>query len=121
MEDESIYDSFGGEQTIAAIVHEFHHLLVTDEKLAHYFQDVNLNHLRIGQMTLLIIYLFGGPNRYHGKNMREIHKGLYISSEAYERAVTHFKKAMKKYNTPIRLMAKVEALLRGVKPHIVMK
>ena len=117
----NVYDSFGGEQTIAAIVNEFYHLLVTDERLQHYFQEVNMHHLRLSQITLLVSFLFGGPNKYHGKNMRNIHKGLNITSKEYELAVEHFKSAMKKYNTPIPQMAKVEALLRGVKPHIIMK
>jgi hemoglobin len=121
MDNKNVYDGFGGEQTVAAIVHEFYHLLVEDERLHHYFQEVNLHHLRLSQITLLVSFLFGGPNKYHGKNMRKIHKGLKITSEEYELAVEHFKNAMKKYNTPIPQMAKVEALLRGVKPHIIMK
>jgi hemoglobin len=121
VEDSNIFDNLGGEQTIAAIVNEFYYLLITDEKLAHYFRDADVNHIQISQITMLVSLLLGGPNRYHGKNMRKIHKGLNISSEEFELAVTHFKNAMRKYNTPIPQMAKVEALLRFVKPHIIMK
>ncbi|MCH5583626.1 group 1 truncated hemoglobin [Shimazuella sp. AN120528] len=121
MENKNVFTDLGGEQTIAAIVHEFYHLLVNDKKLAHYFQDANIHQIRVSHITMLVSFLFGGPNRYHGKNMRKIHQGLYITSEEYELAVKHFKNAMRKYNTPIPQMAKVEALLRGVKPHIIMK
>jgi len=122
MEDKNnVFADLGGEQTVAAIVNEFYHLLVTDEKLSHYFKDADLNHIKLSQITMLVGFLLGGPNRYQGRNMRKIHKGLNISSEEFELAVRHFKNAMRKYNTPIPQMAKVEALLRFVKPHIIMK
>lgn len=121
IKDKNVYADLGGEQTIAAIVNEFYNSLINDDKLSHYFREANIHHIRLNHITLLVSFLFGGPNRYHGKNMRKIHRGLQITSEEYELAVKHFKNAMKKYNTPIPQMAKVEALLRGVKPHIIMK
>lgn len=119
--EENLYERLGGERTIAAIVNEFYVLLVNDDRVRHHFLDVNLTNLKHHQITLLISLLFGGPNKYKGRNMRKAHAGLNISSDEYEIAVKHFKTALRKFNTPIEQMAKIEALLRGVKPHIIKK
>jgi hemoglobin len=110
-----------GDATVAAVVNEFYHLLVNDPRLANHFEDVDLHRVRLSHITMLVNYLFGGPNAYKGPNMRRIHKGLQITADEYEIAVRHFKTALRKYNTPIPQIAKVEALLRFVKPHIILK
>lgn len=120
-EADNLYERLGGERTIAAVVNTFYELLVADKKLQHYFSNVDIGVLRHHQITLLVSLLFGGPNRYKGQNMRKAHSGLHISPEDYDIAVVHFKTALRKYNVPIPDMAKIEALLRGVKPHITNK
>jgi hemoglobin len=119
--EESLYDRLGGERTIAAIVNEFNGLLLADKRLQNYFINVELGALKHHQITLLVSLLLGGPNRYRGQNLRTAHAGLNITSNEYDIAITHFKTALKKFNTPIEGMAKVEALLRSVKPHIINK
>lgn len=120
-EADNLYDRLGGERTIAAVVHTFYELLLADDMLKHYFTNTDLGTLKHHQITLLVSLLLGGPNKYRGQNMRKAHAGLSISHEDYDRAVVHFKTALKKYNFSLEDRAKIEALLRGVKPHITHK
>ncbi|SEM72714.1 group I truncated hemoglobin [Lihuaxuella thermophila] len=117
----TLYERIGGEQAIAAVINEFYNRMLQDDRVSHHFVGANMDRLRRHQITYFMSYALGGPKRYEGSTLRSAHAGLQISSEEYEIAIKHLNSSLRKYNVPIEDIAKIEAFLRSVKPHIINK
>jgi len=71
----SLYERLGGEAAVDAAVDIFYRKVLTDERVSDYFDDVDMEAQAAKQKGFLTM-VFGGPNNYTGKDMREGHKHL---------------------------------------------
>jgi hemoglobin len=117
----TLYEKLGGEQTIAAVITEFYNRMLQDDRVNHHFIGVNMEQLRRHKITYFMSYALGGPKRYEGITLRQAHAGLNITSEEYEIAIKHLNSSLRKFNVQLEDIAKIEAFLRTVKPHIIYK
>ncbi len=115
----TLYERLGGEQAIAAVITEFYNRMVQDDRVNHHFIGVNIEVLRRNQITYFMSYALGGYPQYEGSTLRQAHAGLNITSEEYEIAIKHLNSALRKFNVGLSEIAKIEAFLRSVKPHII--
>lgn len=75
---ESLFERLGGQNAVNAAVDIFYRKMLTDERVSHFFDDIDMEqqiHKQKGFLTMV----FGGPNQYNGKNMREGHAHLLKS------------------------------------------
>jgi hemoglobin len=79
---ESLYDKYGGVETLSTIVTNFYQKILDSDSLEGYFDGVNLDRLIIHQTNFLSIVL-GGPSRYEGLDMKTAHKTLGITVPAF--------------------------------------
>ena len=71
----SLYEQLGGEPAIQAAVDIFYRKMLSGERVASYFEGVDMDGQRAKQAGFLTM-VTGGPNSYTGKDMREGHKHL---------------------------------------------
>lgn len=116
----SLYELLGDEG-VSAIVNEFYDRMIQDPRVNHHFTGRDTNKLRMHQMYFLVTYAMGGPEIYNGRKLSLAHKGLNITDQEYEITIRHLMGAMRKFEIPLEIRAKMEAFLRGVKPHVVYK
>ena len=72
---ESLFERLGGQNAVNAAVDIFYRKMLTDERVSHFFDDVDMEQQILKQKGFLTM-VFGGPNKYNGKNMREGHAHL---------------------------------------------
>ena len=72
---ESLFERLGGQNAVNAAVDIFYRKMLTDERVSHFFDDVDMEQQILKQKGFLTM-VFGGPNNYSGKNMREGHRHL---------------------------------------------
>ncbi|WP_309867354.1 group I truncated hemoglobin [Desmospora profundinema] len=116
----SLYELLGDE-AVSAVVNEFYDRMIKDPRVNHHFLEADTDKLRMHQMYFLVTYALGGPEVYNGRKLSHAHKGLNITDQEYEITIRHLTGALRKYDVPLEIRAKMEAFLRGVKPHIVYK
>ncbi|MDR6225232.1 group I truncated hemoglobin [Desmospora profundinema] len=121
MAPENLYEKLGGKEGVTAVVNEFYDRMIMDDRVNHYFLDTDTDALRNHQIDFFLKYVLGGSSHYKGNALRMVHKGLNISSEAYEIAIKHFNASLRKYDVPLEIRVQIEAFLRTVKPHIIEK
>jgi len=68
----SIYEQIGGEPAMAAAVERFYRKVLVDDRVAHFFDGVDMDGQMAKQKGFLTM-VTGGPNIYTGKNMRDAH------------------------------------------------
>lgn len=72
---ESLFERLGGQAAVNTAVDIFYRKMLTDKRVCHFFDDVDMEKQVIKQKGFLTM-VFGGPNNYTGKNMREGHAHL---------------------------------------------
>jgi len=71
----SLYERLGGETAVDAAVDIFYRKVLSDDRVNGFFDDVDMEAQAAKQKGFLTM-VFGGPNNYSGKDMREGHKHL---------------------------------------------
>lgn len=71
----SLYERIGGEEAVDAAVDIFYRKVLSDDRVNGFFDDVDMD-AQIAKQKGFLTMVFGGPNNYTGKDMREGHKHL---------------------------------------------
>src|SRR5689334_15116575 len=90
-----LWDALGGEKVLAKVVDRFVDLVTANPKV-NYTRDRRYPHneetLKYSKRAALdfISAATGGPHSYSGRNIRDIHTGMRISSDEFNAAVADF-------------------------------
>lgn len=71
----TLYERIGGEAAVDAAVDIFYRKVLSDDRVNGFFDDVDMDG-QIAKQKGFLTMIFGGPNNYTGKDMREGHKDL---------------------------------------------
>ena len=71
----SLYDELGGAAAIDAAVDIFYRKVLGDERIARFFEGVDMDRQAAKQKAFLTM-AFGGPNNYTGQDMTRAHAHL---------------------------------------------
>jgi hemoglobin len=114
----TIYEQLGQENGIRTAVDDFYERVTADPALKSYFEGIDMARLRSHQAQLLI-QVTGGPERYEGRDLATAHRGLGITSEAYERVVGHLAATLSGMGVEASIIGDVAAALDGYRSDIV--
>lgn len=71
----SLYEQIGGEPAMGAAVELFYRKVLSDDRISHFFEDVDMDRQAAKQKAFLTM-VCGGPSSYSGKDMRKGHAHL---------------------------------------------
>ena len=114
----SDYTAVGGAPAITAVVNRFYDLVVADERLAGYFEGVEMVRLKRHQVAL-VSQVMGGPVEYEGRELRAAHEGMGISSDDFAVVVDHLVTALTEAGVPSEIIGRVGVALGGTEADIV--
>ena len=78
----TLFEKYGGTAVISSVVADFYERVLESERVAHYFEGVDMVSLLDHQTTFLSVVL-DGPQVYHGRNMLDAHAKLGITMEDF--------------------------------------
>lgn len=71
----TLFEQLGGEAAVNAAVDLFYRRVLADDRIAHFFDDVDMERQAAKQKAFLTM-AFGGPHNYTGQDMRRGHAHL---------------------------------------------
>ena len=71
----SLYERLGGEAAVSAAVDIFYRKMLADDRVSSFFDNTDMDK-QIAKQKGFLTMVFGGPNNYTGKNMRDAHAPL---------------------------------------------
>lgn len=71
----SLYEQLGGQPAVDAAVDIFYRKVLSDDRISHFFDGVDMDK-QIGKQKAFLTMAFGGPNNYSGLDMRTAHAPL---------------------------------------------
>jgi hemoglobin len=84
----TLYERLGGADAIQAVVDGMYLKIFNDPELSDFFKKTNKDRQKEMQKQFLT-YATGGSTEYHGKNMKDAHKGRGIQSKEFDIVCGH--------------------------------
>lgn len=72
---DTLFQRLGGQDAVNAAVDIFYRKVLKDPRVNYFFDGIDMEQQILKQKSFLTM-VFGGPNHYSGKDMREGHKQL---------------------------------------------
>ncbi len=113
----SIYEEIGGDAAVNAAVDIFYRKVLSDDRIAHFFDTVDMEAQHQKQKAFLTM-AFGGPNNYTGKDMRAAHKHMNLTEEHFNAVAEALVGTLKDLDVPQHLIDQVVAVALSVKDDV---
>jgi hemoglobin len=114
----SLYHKLGGKAAMKAAIDLFYVKVLADDRIKHFFEDINMNKQRRTQNEFLSA-AFGGPIPWTGKNLREAHEDLPGLSDVHFNAVAeNLQKSLEELKIEKVLIDQVMAIASSVKDQV---
>ncbi|HEY8219469.1 MAG TPA: group 1 truncated hemoglobin [Methylobacter sp.] len=108
----SLYERIGGEPAVNAAVDIFYRKVLNDERISHFFDNVDMEKQAAKQKAFLTM-AFGGPHHYTGEDMRKGHAHLVkmgLDDSHFDAVVENLGATLEELNVPQELIDEVVAI-----------
>jgi hemoglobin len=99
----TLYEEIGAER-LAAIIQAFYSKVFLDPMLAHFFMNLDHEHL-VSMQIDFVGSMLGGPNRYRGKPLEQIHDTMLIRPPHFRRRQRILQETMVEYGLDEKVIA----------------
>jgi hemoglobin len=122
----SLYERLGGVYSIATVVDDFIDRIMVDPRLNanplvdeahHRVPPAGFKYL----VTEMLCWAAGGPQRYTGRDMEEMHRHLSITAGEWQAFMDDLQQTLDKFRVPAPEQAEVKALVDGTRSAIVIE
>jgi hemoglobin len=116
----SLYDQIGGQAAVDAAVEIFYRKVLTDSRISHFFDDVDLD-VQMGKQKAFLTMAFGGPNNYSGKDLRTGHAHLVkrgLNGDHFQAVAENLNATLVELKVPQPLIDQVMAIAGGARADV---
>lgn len=114
----SDYAAVGGGAAVSTVVDRFYQLVLGDERLARYFEGIDMPRLKRHQAAL-VSQVMGGPVEYSGRDLRTAHANMGISSDDFAAVAGHLVTALTEAGVPADIIDRTVGAVAATEPDIV--
>jgi hemoglobin len=109
----TLFDKLGGKAAVDLAVDKFYEKVLSDERIKHFFEGIDMVKQRAHQKAFLT-YAFGGTSKYDGRYMREAHQDLVekrgLSGEHFDAVAENLLETLKEMGVSQELRDEVAAI-----------
>jgi hemoglobin len=122
----TLWDRLGGEKGVKAVVHDVV-LAAAEDKKVNFLRDgkVKLDAKGVEHLEQMLVAFVssatGGPLKYTGKSMKEVHKGMMITDAEFDALGAILVATLKKHNVAQADIAELVKIVETTRPDIVEK
>ncbi|MFO7562656.1 MAG: group 1 truncated hemoglobin [Enhygromyxa sp.] len=118
--EQTLYERLGGEDAVTATVGMFYDRIMSDESLAPFFADLDMDK-QITKQIAFMIMAFGGPHSYDGNDLRTAHAGLVargLNAEHFAAVAGHLQATLETLEVPANLIEEVMSIVGSTQPEV---
>ena len=109
----TLFEKLGGKGAVDLAVDRFYERVLNDQRIKHFFENVDMNRQR-GHQKAFLTYAFGGAPQYEGRMMREAHKhlveGMGLNGKHFDAIVENLVETLKEMGISNELIREVAAV-----------
>lgn len=121
MSNASLYQQLGGEAAVNAAVDIFYRKVLSDSRISHFFDNIDMEKQAAKQKAFLTM-AFGGPNTYSGADMRQAHahlvKNLGLTDVHFDAVLEHLTATLRELNVQQNLIDQVATIAEGTRKDV---
>ena len=106
MTQATLFERIGGAAAVDAAVDKFYGKVLADDRIKHFFDNVDMKK-QAQHQKLFLTYAFGGAPGYPGKNMREAHKHLNLNETHFTAVAECLQSTLEDLAVPADLIGEV--------------
>ena len=117
---ESLFERLGGQNAVNTAVDIFYRKMLMDERVSHFFDDIDMEQQILKQKGFLTL-VFGGPNHYSGKSMREGHTHILkrgLNDTHVDIVIEHLGATLKELGVATEDIEQVAAIANSVRDDV---
>jgi hemoglobin len=115
-----LFQDIGGEAAVSAAVDAFYRKVLKDNRIKHFFDDVDMDKQAAKQKAFLTM-AFGGPNNYTGLDLKKGHAHLVargLDNSHFDAVMENLGATLKELKVPDHLIAQVAAIAESARSDI---
>lgn len=116
----SVFEQLGGQGAVDAAVEIFYRHVLSDDRISHFFEDVDMEGQAAKQRAFMTM-AFGGPHSYTGKDMREGHAHLVekgLDDSHFDAVAENLVKALKELDVAQHLIDQVMEIVGATREDV---
>lgn len=116
----TLFEQLGGAAAVDAAVDVFYRKVLTDDRISHFFTDVDMD-TQIAKQKAFLTMAFGGPNRYEGKDLRNAHAHLVkrgLNGDHFNAVGENLAATLQELKVPQPLIDQVMAIAVGARADV---
>ena len=116
-QDDSLYAKLGGEAAVDAAVDIFYRKVLSDDRISHFFEGVDMEKQAAKQKAFLTM-AFGGPHNYTGLDMRKGHAQLVkqgLNDSHFDAVMENLGATLRELGVAENLIAQVAAIAESTR------
>lgn len=116
----TLYEQLGGQAAVDDAVNRFYRRVLRDDRIAHFFDDVDMARQAAKQKAFLT-FAFGGPNEYTGLDMRKGHAHLVergLNDSHVDAVIEDLGLTLKEMGVSDEIIAQVAAIANSVRDDV---
>ncbi len=119
-----LFEKIGGAPAVDATVDLFYKKMLTDDRIKHFFDGVDMQR-QAGHQKMFLTYAFGGAPNYSGKGMREAHETLVeeqgLNDSHFDAVLENLGAATAELGVPDELIAEAAGIAETTRTDILNK
>lgn len=120
MSDSTLFERLGGQEAVNTAVDIFYRKVLTDDRVNYFFDGVDMEQ-QIQKQKGFLTMVFGGPNNYTGKNMRDGHRHLVkkgLNDTHVDIIIEHLGSTLKELGAKDQDITEVAAIANSVRDDV---
>lgn len=116
----SLYESLGGELSVNTAVDIFYRKVLADPAISEFFDSTDMDEQRAKQKAFLTM-VFGGPEKYTGKDMREAHAPLVeqgLNDSHFDAVAGHLQATLKELEVAADLIGEIMTIAASTRDDV---
>jgi hemoglobin len=118
--NKSLYDQLGGPAAVQAAVEMFYRKMLSDGRVSHFFDDVDMDR-QVSKQAAFLTMVLGGPSHYTGQDMRQAHRHLVpkgLNDVHVDIVIEHLGQTLVELGVGQEQIAQVAALANSVRDDV---
>ena len=119
----TIYEQIGGAPAVEAAVDVFYRKVLSDDRVARFFDDIDMD-VQSAKQKAFLTMVCGGPNNYTGQDMRRGHAHLVkqgLNDMHFNAVAEHLGGTLKELGVPEPLIQQVLTTAESVRKDVLNK
>ena len=117
---QTLYEQLGGDAAVDATVDVFYRKVLSDDRISHFFDDVDMDR-QIAKQKGFLTMIFGGPVTYTGKDMRTGHAHLIqrgLNDSHVDAVIELIGESLREVGAPEHLIAQVAKIAESARADV---